>query len=260
MIFSSSNLPPRFYVYMYLREDLSPYYIGKGKGDRAWIKHSNEIKPPKDKSRVIITHYNLTEVGTFILERWFIRWYGRKDLGTGILRNKTDGGEGASGCIKLRGIPKSEEHKKNISLSKTGKKYPKISAAKKGTIRSPKSKLITSKTLLGKPKPQRRISCISCRKNLFWKKLDEHICELPKIKITKKSQPKQVTSTTPSMPAGKNHYRYDPTIFTFIHSDGTIEKMPANDFSIKYNLDRGWLSNVILGKRKSIKGWSIIAK
>jgi hypothetical protein len=257
MLFSYSNLPSRFYVYAYLREDRTPYYIGKGKGDRAWIKHSNEIKPPKDKTRVIITHADLTEVGAFMLERWLIRWYGRKDLGTGILRNKTDGGEGSSGCIKLRGVPKSESHKKNISKARLGKKYPKLSASKRGKSQTKESNNLRSSTLKGKLKPQRRLSCIHCRKNLFWKKIYEHTCEV-KIKANKKIKDGEIIKIKSKMPAGKNHYKYNPTIFTFAHLDGTIEKMPANDFSLKYNLDRGWLSNVILGHRKTIKGWKVM--
>lgn len=105
-----------YYIYAYLREDGSPYYIGKGNGKRAW--HSNHRLPvPKDKTRIVIMEQNLTEIGAFALERFYIRWYGRKDNNTGILRNLTDGGDGTSGFI--RG-PISLEHREKLSKAKLG--------------------------------------------------------------------------------------------------------------------------------------------
>lgn len=98
MIFTQKNPPPGYYVYLYLREDGTPYYCGKGKGRRAWSKDHN-VTAPRDQSRIIFPAYNLLELWALGLERKFIRWYGRKDIETGILRNQTDGGDGTSGKV-----------------------------------------------------------------------------------------------------------------------------------------------------------------
>jgi hypothetical protein len=130
-IYSKNNLPKEFYVYAYIRKNGTPYYIGKGFKRRAWNRHRQKLgdntysgvhTPPN--SRIIIMEANLTEVGAFALERRYIRWYGRKDLETGILLNRTDGGEGGTG---KRGYAYNPSRGKNISKSlKKGYKSGKI--------------------------------------------------------------------------------------------------------------------------------------
>jgi hypothetical protein len=105
-----------YYTYAYLREDRTPYYIGKGKEDRIYST-DRTYKPPKDKSRIIFLKQNLTEEEAFKHEKYMIAVFGRKDNGTGILRNLTDGGEGGSN----RGTP---EQRSEIARKREANKTP----------------------------------------------------------------------------------------------------------------------------------------
>ena len=110
-----------YYVYAYIRSKDSitakagtPYYIGKGKGKRAFASHG-KTPVPKDKSNIVFLETNLTDIGAIALERRLISWWGRKDQGTGILLNQTNGGDGHSGAIR------SKEFRENLSKFWTGR-------------------------------------------------------------------------------------------------------------------------------------------
>ena len=134
-----------YYTYAYLREDGTPYYIGKGKGKRIYSTH-RKFKPPKDKSRIIFLKQNLTEEEAFRHEVYMIAVFGRKDLRTGILRNRTDGGEGPSGAVRSvetrnkMSIAKnnmSDETRNKMSIAKNNmsdETRNKMSIAQKGRI------------------------------------------------------------------------------------------------------------------------------
>ena len=122
-----------YYTYAYLREDRTPYYIGKGKGHRAYRRDNRRIKPPKDRSRILILKKDLSEAEALKHEVYMIAVLGRKDKGTGILQNVTDGGEGTSGRTmskenreKMSKVHKgktiSDAHKKRLSEAHKGKK------------------------------------------------------------------------------------------------------------------------------------------
>ena len=161
--------PNRFYTYAYLREDKTPYYIGKGSGKRIYSTNRSGLKPPKDKSRIILLKENLTEEEAFKHEKYMIAVFGRKDLGAGILHNRTDGGDGTSGSLRsdesrrkmseahkgenhhMYGKTASEETRKRMSEAKKGKIFSeehkeKISEANKGKNNPNYGKIHSEKT------------------------------------------------------------------------------------------------------------------
>ncbi len=129
-----------YYVYMYLDQDNVPFYIGKGKNDRYKICYHlginkkgqgnkllfNKIKKVGiENVKIYFLCNHLTDNESMIWEQYWIKYIGRRDLGTGSLCNLTDGGEGNSGRIF------SEEHRKKISIANMGHSHPSYWAGKK---------------------------------------------------------------------------------------------------------------------------------
>lgn len=125
------------FVYCYLREKDSktacagtPYYIGfASRARRPFERHDVPI-PPRKSGRVRVLKSGLSEFDAYKWEIFFIERYGRKDLRTGILLNKTGGGEGSlHPSPELRqlwsqqrlGVEKTNSHRQAISEALTGR-------------------------------------------------------------------------------------------------------------------------------------------
>lgn len=89
----------QFYIYCYLDEALEPYYFGKGKGYRAWTKHTTVEVPPEDRIKIVMD--GLDEETALRCEKTCIDFYGREKDG-GTLKNVHPGG--------TIGFPTGEEH------------------------------------------------------------------------------------------------------------------------------------------------------
>lgn len=103
----------KFYTYLWLREDGTPYYVGKGARDRAFCKSRHKVNPPKNKNNILLQFFP-DEASAFAAEIFLISFYDRINNG-GCLRNLTDGGEGAAGWRH------TTESKLKISLANIGR-------------------------------------------------------------------------------------------------------------------------------------------
>jgi hypothetical protein len=162
--------PRRFYVYLFLRskdsthgKKYSPYYVGKGSDNRCYGKSGRPAKRPKDISYIVTVQEGLTEEEAFSLERYCIAMYGRLNIGTGILHNRTDGGEGRSGYVVSEETRRRMSHKgpANALWGRTGELSPrwgashteetkkKLSEAKKGERNPNWGKTLLQKLVAG---------------------------------------------------------------------------------------------------------------
>ena len=218
-----------FYVYAYLRSKDSkngksgtPYYIGKGKGDRAFASNHN-VHLPKDKNNVVTLSAGMNEFDAFQAEMLLIFLHGRIDLGTGCLRNMTDGGEGNSGWKP------SEETLLNMSAASKGRTISdehrrKLSDAARGRTASDETRGKLRDAHKG------RVISIETRRKmadaLRGKKFSEERCQkMSEVRFGKKRGPMSEEQRHKLSEAHKNQIPWNRGEKGQIHSDETKRKM-----------------------------------
>jgi hypothetical protein len=150
------NSENRFYVYTYSYPNGTPFYVGKGTNKR--INHhlldakagrklnSYNVRVVRkllsEGKEPIVNKIidNIDEELAFLVEQEFIAKYGRRNDGSGILTNNTNGGEGTFGAKgikrtpeqiaamkkRLTGLKQSDESKAKKSLAMKGYIYKKV--------------------------------------------------------------------------------------------------------------------------------------
>jgi hypothetical protein len=263
----------RFYTYAYLREDRTPYYIGKGEKNRIYKKGRKEIKPPKDKSRIIFLKQNLTEEESFKHEKYMIAVFGRKDLGTGILRNRTDGGEGPSGAVrsdetkrkikekrKYQIITKEQSNKVREKLK--GKKRPDwvIEKIKEGITEEHKRKMSEARKGINRPNLWKSFKIINPDGILIEGSNISGFCKENNLypdcfnKVLKGTQSHHKGWTKPR----KNLKPYQVKKYILNSPNGVItEIVGITNFCRKNNLLYSNIAKVLNGTQRHHKGWTV---
>lgn len=102
------SAPAPYYIYVLSKPCGTPFYVGKGQGDRVLNHERDAIQTTKRSHKLNLIRslhaagvavgysfeFFIEESAALERERHLIQHYGRHDLGTGPLTNMTDGGEG----------------------------------------------------------------------------------------------------------------------------------------------------------------------
>lgn len=248
-----------FYVYVYLDPrkpgkytyneytfDFEPFYIGKGKGNR-FNNHLIKYKLRTNKNKMFVNKIlkiqssqmqpiiikvqeNLNEQTSFQLEKSLIISIGRKDKNLGTLTNMTDGGEGSSGYIMT---DKQKEKCRQTAIKYSDKH----------------SKRMKENNPTNDPLVREKISQIKQIQNKgsgnpMFGKLGKDNPNFGK------PNPNAIDAMT------KSKIKYKCTLLS--PSNETIEVTNLNEFFQRIGINSSKIYQVIKGKRKSHKGWTVL--
>jgi len=227
---------PIFYVYAFLRGKDSeygkkgtPYYIGKGSGRRRFIDTGRCCARPSNSARNVILKQQLTESEAFCWENFYINHYGRIDNTTGILRNKSNGGEGTSGRIFSPESRRKQSVNMRARLNDPQKRLTLLNAIKNSHRQGERNQKIATAAKARWQDPEKRAAITKSITDWANKPETKRKLGATRIKVLY-----QLTD-----PAGEIHCTHS-----------------MRDFCLQYKLCPTCLGRVVKGKRKDYKGWT----
>lgn len=228
-----------FYVYVHRRlTDSKPFYVGKGKGNRAFTSdgRNDYWKNTKDKHgfSVEIVFENLTEDEAFQCEKDTItefRYFGYP------LTNLTDGGDGTSG-YKV-----SEEAKELKSLKMADKQLYNFLSKDGRLKRCTRMDLIKSENLDRVTFSQLFSKNSKLQQSYGWGLLAPN---------------EAIEDALKRINSARKLSKIDQTIYSFINKEGLCFSGTRYELCERFNLDQNRLCELFSKKkRKSVMGWSL---
>jgi hypothetical protein len=266
-----------FYVYVHRKNTNNEiFYVGKGFGDRAHsLKNRNKFwinTVAKHGFNASVVLDGLSEDDAFDLEAFLIFEIGRKDLGTGILVNLTDGWNGAVNlCEKSKAI-RAKNIQKTYSTDEWRKK---LSDRQKVFANNPEIK-------------QKFIAMISSQKGEKHYRYNHKVfkfvhesgitenCTIQELEKKYLLRPGSVSSVasgnsrqvsgwflnevrgkrhTPVALCGENNPSHKKDVFMFVHNDGIEFVGTRYQFKTAYGLPSSSVSRIVNKIGASSYGW-----
>jgi hypothetical protein len=256
-----------YYVYAhYIPGEPFPFYIGKGKANRAYdLKGRSKFWNRKAKNGfdVVFISVNLAEHESLLLERKMILFYGRKDNATGCLVNHTDGGDGLTN-------PSIKTRKKIADANKERFKDPqfrkRFSVAQRNKVIKESTKTKMSQAHINRFK--------SMEERNKHKKLSERAWSSVELRKKQSELISKKHKENPEIANKIRQYRLGKTLspdsrrklsqkkcgrsYILVSPDGKeYTCLYQSEFAREHNLNVKSLNKLLLGKIKTLKGWTI---
>lgn len=282
-----------FYVYCLIDpDDNIPFYVGKGRLNRIY-KHEKDVKNDKvvNLTNIELTHkikkilsenksiiYKKLESGlsnsdALNLESEYIKKWGRLDINSGFLFNKTDGGEGGINVSTTtkqkisranKGKVFTTQHKINLSKyakNRSKEHLEKLSSSNKGKIKSIETRLkISNAKCRYYQNEKNKIEASNRIKNIM---SDENVKNKISMSLKQfyKNNPEYIEKlrSLGKQQSEKRKIIQDSKVYEFVNPNGVILKIKClRKYCDENNLKRASMLRVYRGDRKSYRGYKKI--